>query len=187
MSLNDFKKGLIKPSNTCVTMTKCYLGEQISSFIFNSQLSSKLFNKIEDKLKKKCELDEVPYQLFNEYNYQNYIYNTNSKYDSMITMIPINSKYITGKKCAVKITQYNQTNIDTYQFNSQFKYDNIQPFLQGSLKINDNIVIKLRKNLYSYDKNSDVKSYQIYIEIKWDDIKSSYITLATKILHDITI
>jgi hypothetical protein len=187
MNLTNIKKILNIPPKHGTNNTKCYLGSTISSFMFDGQLNKTVFSKIETKLKKKCKLDDIPYQLFNEYCYNNFIYYTNGKNDKLHTLEPINTIYLSKNKTNidVKITHYNQHDHDTHQFNCQHKYHNTQPFLIGSLKINENIFIKLRKNLFKYDLKSDISSYQIFIEIKWENIKPEYFNIVSKVLYDV--
>ena len=161
-----------------------YFGKPISSTIFNGQLTQTQFNDIESKLKQSCKLTEVPYGLYNEYCYDNYTYHTNTKSDRLYSQQINNIYHVMGQnqQINVKINHVKLIEEPTFNFNVQQTFNHIQPFMEGSLKIGNQIFIKLRKNLYTYDITSPISSYQVYIIYKGEKNKND---LLTKIISDI--
>lgn len=171
---------------------RIYFGRIISSSIFNGQLSPKHFSKIETTLKKSCKLKDIPYGLYNEYCYNNYTYHTNTKNDKLFTQNIILSDYISNDNDCLetKINHINLIDHSTFDFNVNKKFDHIQPFMESSLKIDNDIFIKLRKNLYEYTVDSPISSYQAYIifnnnEDNKDNKNNKNIKLVSKIIQDI--
>lgn len=168
--------------------TRIYLGKCICSSIFNGQLSETNFNLIESKIKKACNLKIIPYSIYNEYCYDNYIYHTNAKIDKLSSSELVDSENITTSFIDCKIDHIKNKEHNTINFNSKRNYDHVQPFSEASLKLNDYIYIKLRKNLYNYDINGPVSSYQIYIILKnnYNTIKdkTDSISLTSNIIND---
>lgn len=163
---------------------RIYFGKTISSAIFNGQLTADVFTQIENKLKKSCKLKDIPYGLYNEYCYDEYIYQTNTKNDKLFSQEVIDSKYINinNKSLNAKINFIISEEHESFNFNVQKSFIHIQPFVEASLKIGNQIFIKLRKNLYTYDIDSPISSYQVYIIFKGDKNK---IELLIKIIEDI--
>lgn len=185
MELKNIKQKL--QSNNNSNETRIYFGKNISSYLFNGQLNSTEFNLIESIFKKSCKLESIPYKLFTEYCYDTYTYHTNTKIDKLFSYQMIQSHYISNyKSFDCKINHINLQNHNTFAFNSQHQYNHIQPFLEATLKINDNISIKLRKNIYSYDYASPISSYQVFIIYTHPNTPNNKdINLIAKIILDV--
>jgi len=166
LNIDDIKKKIKINSSMEYNETRIYLGKIISTDIFNGQLNKHVFKQLENKIKKSCKLETIPYLLFNEYCYDNYSYYSNTKTDKLFKYNLINSAFINEVNINCKINHILIDEQSTFYFNSQLNYQHIQPFSEASLKIGKHIFIKLRKNLYSYSSTSPEASYQIYIIYK---------------------
>lgn len=169
--------------------TRIYIGKVISSSIFNGQLSKEQFDTLEAKIKKSCRLKSIPYALFNEYCYDKYTYHTNTKMDKLTSHEVNDSQNVITSNLDCKIDHIKLKEHNTVDFDSKRNYDHVQPFCEGILKLNDYIYIKLRKNLFNYDINGPISSYQIYIVVKnnFNTVrdKNDSLSLAKTIINDL--
>lgn len=183
----DIKAKLVSSQN--YNETRIYIGSVISSSIFNGQMTKENFEILESKIKKSCRLDSIPYGLYNEYCYDKYTYHTNVKMDKLTSYEVVETQNSVTPNFDCKIDHIKLKEHNTVDFDSKKNYDHVQPFLEGVLKLNNYIYIKLRKNLFTYDINGPVSSYQIYIILKntFNTVrdKNDSLTLADAIINDL--
>lgn len=189
IDINDIKKKIT--SDLKHNETRIYFGKIMSSFIFNGQLSQSDFETIETKLKKSCKLKDIPYGLFNEYCYDKYTYYSNSKMDRLISYDIVNINHLSTDNLDCKINHIELNDHNTILFDGKRNYDHVQPFLEATLKLNNNLYIKLRKNIYTYDTTCPVSSYQVHVVLKnnFETIKqkNESVNLSSKIIYDMLI
>jgi hypothetical protein len=184
---NESWKNMLNLSDISVPCIKCQLGTAVSSNIFQSNIASQLFQELENKIKVKCNLENIPYHLINEYSYDTYLYETNSHTDKLYQKHIVNSRYLTTHPhLHIKYTYYRVQHHNSVHFNCSDNYNNIQPALVANLKLGNNIYIKLKKNLSKYDINSPVISSQLFVEYEplGDTINTDF-ELLSKILADL--